>query len=128
MNNFKFGAISTLRMKGLKPQLIKLLEMMLSVTPVDFGIAFNGGFRTAEQQNEIYRTKAGATTKDGFIKKSAHQSGVAVDLLPYINGKVDISEKHYDTLRIVFEKCAKDLNLKTKPVISWDKNHFEIIN
>ena len=126
MSNFRFGAISTLRMKGLKPQLIKLLDLMLIETTVDFGIAFNGGFRTAEQQNEIYRTKAGATTKDGFRKKSAHQSGMAVDLLPYIDGKVDISEKHYDTLRIVFEKCAKDLNLKTKPVIDWDKNHFQL--
>lgn len=124
MNNFHFSGVTRLRMAGLKPQLIGLLELMLRETPIDFGVAWMGGIRTNEQQYELF--KKGASKADGFKNKSAHQSGLAVDLLPYINGKVDISERNYDILREVFEKCAKDLNLKTKPLISWDMNHFEI--
>ena len=69
MNNFRFSGVTRLRMIGLKPKFIGLLELMLMETPIDFGVAWMGGFRTAEQQNKIFREKKGATTKDGFIKK-----------------------------------------------------------
>lgn len=60
------------------------------------------GFRTAEYQNELYqqgRSKPGkkVTPCDGYIKRSAHQSSLAADFLPFKNGQVtQVSMDHWN--------------------------------
>lgn len=53
-------------------------------SPFDMGVLNTGGKRTAEMQYDIFLT--GNSKCDGYKKKSYHQSGLAIDLVPYING------------------------------------------
>lgn len=57
----------------------------INYTPIDFGVLSSGGYRTAEEQNVLY--KKGVSQLDGYKYKSRHQSGLAVDIVPWVNGK-----------------------------------------
>lgn len=49
---------------------------------VDFAIPEFGGKRTAEDQNGLF--KKGFTKADGYEKQSYHQTGMALDIIPYV--------------------------------------------
>ena len=91
------------------------------------------GFRSTERQKELYaqgRTKPGSivTTKNGTTRKSSHQSGMAADFAPFVNGKLEynVSNVHWDYLghsaRAVGLKWGGDWkDLVDKPHIEWDR-------
>ena len=81
---YVLGKQSKENIKEIHPILRGLVIETIKVTRQDFGIIKGGGFRTAELQNYYY--KIGTSTKDGYKKLSYHQSGLAVDLIPW-NGK-----------------------------------------
>jgi len=80
--SFKFSKTSIRRMKGLNQKLIDTLHCALANTRVDFMVV--SGLRTAEEQNKLY--KQGKSYLDGYNRKSAHQLGLAVDIVPYVDG------------------------------------------
>ncbi len=82
---FHLSQNSLKNIEGINDVLIVLVKRAIQLTEVDFGIIGNGGKRTAEQQNALY--KKGASKCDGYNKKSYHQSGNAVDLVHY-DGKI----------------------------------------
>jgi peptidoglycan L-alanyl-D-glutamate endopeptidase CwlK len=49
---------------------------------VDFAIPQFGGKRTAEEQNGLF--KKGVSNADGYDKPSYHQTGLALDIIPYV--------------------------------------------
>jgi peptidoglycan L-alanyl-D-glutamate endopeptidase CwlK len=81
---FKLSKKSLLHMKGVNKIMTELAKRVILITPVDFGILNNGGFRTPEMQAELYRK--GYSQLDGHVKVSHHQLGNALDLVPYIEG------------------------------------------
>ncbi len=88
ISHFHFGARSRREMAQMHPDLVRVNEMALSISPVDWGVF--DGFRTAADQNELYRRKA--SQLDGYKRKSKHQlqpDGYvhATDNVPWINGK-----------------------------------------
>lgn len=96
-----FGDRSKKNLEGVHPNLVKIMETAISNSPIDFTII--EGVRTTEEQKTLYaqgRTTKGmvVTTKDGVKNKSNHQPkadgfGHAVDLYPYVNGKVQVLDK-----------------------------------
>jgi len=132
-------------LKGVHPNLVKLITEAIKDTPVDFTVVF--GVRTAEEQNAIYKSNPKATTKDGYIKKSNHQVkadgyGHAVDIYPYYYGKVqsstegmtgrqaaELNEKQRLLANHIAAK-AKSLGIKIIRGIDWkkpyDPPHFEL--
>ena len=81
-----FSSTSATMLMSLQPPLQQVLQDAIAITPVDFGIVYDtGGFRTAEDQNRLYRS--GKSSLDGYNKKSYHQTGWAVDVFAYANGK-----------------------------------------
>lgn len=92
-----FGNTSLNNLKGVHPNLIKVLKEAIKDTPIDFTIV--EGVRTQERQQSLYaqgRTTKGSivTYADGIKNKSNHQVktdgyGHAIDFAPYINGKLD---------------------------------------
>jgi peptidoglycan L-alanyl-D-glutamate endopeptidase CwlK len=107
-------------MAGLNVELKKLLFLALKRTPIDFGIAWYGGFRSVDMQAELYAKKPKVTSKDGVIKKSKHQSGLAVDLMPYVKGKSAPSKENYLILAGVMFACANELGLTLRSGMDWD--------
>lgn len=89
---FRFSKRSIERMEGINPALREITEYALELSPIDFGIPQYGGLRTAEEQRELYDD--GKSQLDGYIKKSYHQSGNALDFYAFVDGKASW-DKHY---------------------------------
>ena len=83
---FVFGKTSLAKLEEINPILKELATKALAKSTVDFGIPSTGGKRTAEEQKALY--DKGYSKADGTIKKTYHQSGNAVDLVPVIDGKM----------------------------------------
>ena len=85
MSKFVLGKTSVEELSKINPILKQLANMAISRSEVDFGILKLGGIRTAAEQHELFL--AGRSKVDGLVKPTTHQTGMAVDLVPYINGK-----------------------------------------
>ena len=102
-------------------------------------IAFLGGRRTAEEQNDLF--KGGYSTKDGYTNLSKHQSGQAFDVIPFLRGKVKENLWNYGMICQAILSTADDLGLNIRCGADWNMNgeyltdqnfqdygHYEIIN
>ena len=81
---FKWGNRSIQRTIGVNNTLMNCATLALKKSQHDMTIPWMGGLRTAEQQNRIFKT--GASTLDGFTRKSYHQTGNALDVIPVHGG------------------------------------------
>ncbi len=77
---FKFGKTSQSNMIMLEEETIKLCNLALSESDIDFAVI--DGYRTSEEQYEMYSN--GKSELDGTTNKSAHQSGLAIDVYPFV--------------------------------------------
>lgn len=80
MSKFKFGEKSLNELKGVHPELVAVVNRALELTVQDFSV--HDGLRTLEEQKEMVASGASKTMD------SRHLTGHAVDLVPYINGKL----------------------------------------
>lgn len=88
---YYLGKRSILNMDGVSPYLQMTAIRTIAICPVDFGVLETGGERTASMQYNIF--KQGNSKCDGYEKLSYHQSGNALDLVPYIGGKFTWNNK-----------------------------------
>lgn len=102
---------------GVNKSILEIVKRSIKITDTDFGIIQNGGFRTAEMQNELY--KLGVTNCDGFKIKSYHQSGNAVDLVPYVNGRFTWSDRQA-LIDVLYAFVKSEKELKKEGVIPDD--------
>jgi peptidoglycan L-alanyl-D-glutamate endopeptidase CwlK len=80
MSKFKFGEKSLSELKGVHPELVAVVNRALELTVQDFSV--HDGLRTVEEQKKMVASGASKTMD------SRHLTGHAVDLVPYINGKL----------------------------------------
>lgn len=133
--NFSKRSIDNL--KGVHPDLVKLMTEAIKDSPVDFTIT--EGVRTAERQQMLFKQRPKVTNVDGIIKKSNHQVksdgyGHAVDLYPFYNGSVQVQDKEVipklKLIAVHIKSVAKCLGIP----ITWggdfkslhDPPHFEL--
>lgn len=98
----KLSERSLSNLKGIHPDLVKIIRASIKDSPVDFTLT--SGVRSTEEQKSLYaqgRTTPGiiVTNADGVKNKSNHQEkadgyGYAVDLYPYYNGSVRVNESY----------------------------------
>jgi len=146
----KFGSASLAKLKGVHPDLVRVMNAAITDSPVDFSIVY--GVRTQAEQVGLYalgRTKVNpdgksakkplgniVTQKNGTTNKSNHQVkssgfGEAIDFCPYINGKLDWGNDAAFKLIVVHVKAiAKCLNIPIVCGIDWkslpDAPHVEL--
>lgn len=65
--------------------LVNAVKDFIHDTPIDFCIIENGGYRSEEMQHDLFL--AGNSKCDGIKNKSYHQTGLAVDLVPWVYSK-----------------------------------------
>jgi len=115
-------------MQGVNQRLINVFNLGLSRSPIDFGIAFMGGLRTAEKQNELF--KAGVSKCDGYDKKSRHQFGEALDFIPYVGGQYLLPSvyhnKYYFIIFGVIYSASIELNIPVRFGANWDGDEIWI--
>ena len=128
-----------------------IAQRLITKTPYDIGVLDNGGLRTAGQQHEIFM--AGNSKCDGYHIKSYHQSGLAIDFVPYVNGSFtwNNGKAFLSIAKVVFEIWKEmqltgeaenyhlhwggywgdqDLDgdnlLEVTDKLGWDMAHFEL--
>ena len=89
---YKLSASSTQNLDGVREILVRVVEVALTLTPIDFGIPEYGGLRTAVEQNSLFIREL--SNCDGYEKLSSHQSGDAFDFFAYANGRAGWDPVH----------------------------------
>lgn len=107
---FVLGERSQQRLQGVHPDLVKVVRRAIQITKVDFTVL--EGLRTIERQRELVRKGASKTMN------SRHLTGHAVDIAPWVNGKVTWDWKWYHKLSPAVFQAAKEL----KVPIEWGGN------
>lgn len=100
-------------LKGVHPDLVKVIKRAIQITEVDFVVL--EGLRTLERQKELL--KKGATT----TLNSRHLTGHAVDIAPLVNGVVSWDWPLYYKLEKAVKQAAKELKITVEWGGDWKK-------
>lgn len=124
---YKLGKGSLKKLESVHHDLVKIIKLAITRTPVDFGIS--EGHRSLERQKELY--DQGKSKIDGINKKGKHNynPSLAIDLYAYHPDIATRKKIAYDvpTLCIiagVIISCADELKAKgdIKHSIRWGGN------
>lgn len=100
---FKLSQRSRDRLQGVHPDLVKVVELAITKTPIDFAIT--EGLRTKERQKELVAKGASKTMN------SRHITGHAIDFACFIGKELRWDWALYNQVGAVFKECAKELNI-----------------
>lgn len=110
------------RLEGVHPDLVRVIELAIAITDVDFTVT--EGVRSRTRQRQLVAAGASQTMN------SRHLTGHAVDLAAFIGGKISWDWPLYHKLADAMKSAAKELGV---PIIwggDWksfpDGPHFEL--
>ncbi|TEW87207.1 M15 family peptidase [Psychrobacter sp. 230] len=120
---YNLSAKSLDRLKGLHPDLVKIVERAIEITDIDFSVG--EGLRSITRQKELYQQ--GAT----MTMNSRHLTGHAVDLIALDeDGKVTWDWKYYQPLAAAMKQAAKDVCVSIEWGGDWktfkDGPHYQL--
>jgi len=125
---YKLGNSSLNNRAGVDPRLIEISDLAISLSNIDFGIPSTGGLRTTEDQAELFTS--GVSKADGRTNKSYHQSGKALDVYAYVDGKASWDKLHLALIATAMLQASAQLGYKLKWGGLWkswqDMPHFEL--
>ena len=107
---YRFGKRSKARLKGVKPELVNVLNELVKIMDV----TIIEGLRTEERQKQLVASGASKT------KFSKHLEGKAVDLAPYPIDWEDRDRFHY--MGGMIRGIAKQLNVNVRWCGDWDSD------
>lgn len=119
---FKLSTRSRKRLEGVHPDLVRVVERAIQITPIDFMVT--EGLRSVTRQAELKRAGASQTMN------SRHLSGKAVDVAAMIGRDVRWDWPLYPKIADAFKQAALELGV---PIVwggDWtslkDGPHFEL--
>ena len=119
---YVLGTVSKNNLKGVHPDLVKVVEKAITLTEIDFRVT--EGLRSKTRQIELVNKGASKTLN------SRHITGHAVDVVALIGGSVRWDWPLYDKIAKAFKQAAQELNV---PIVwggDWktfkDGPHFEL--
>lgn len=145
---FNLGKSSKKILSTVHPDLQKVVNLAIIITKVDFAVV--QGLRTHEQQSALYgkgrtaeelknagvdpKYAAPSEKKVTWTMKSNHLSGRAVDLAPYVNGKIEWDDSNklgvWDKISQAMKQAADRLGIGITWGGDWktsiDRPHFEL--
>jgi len=115
-------------MEGVDERLVDVALIAIEISPIDFGIPSSGGLRTEEMQRQLYDD--GKSKADGRNNKSHHQTGEALDVYAYVDGKASWEKEHLAIIAAAMLQAASGLGI----IIHWgglwrsfqDMPHFQL--
>lgn len=135
---FKLGKRSLERLNGVDKRLVAVVKRAIEISTVDFTVI--EGVRTKQRQAELYaqgRTAPGPVVT--WTMQSKHIQGLAVDLCPFVDGKIDWNTRaHFNSISSAMFLAAEELGVKIRWGADWNQNgkpfekgetdspHFEI--
>ena len=119
---FKLSARSLSKLKGVHPDLVKVVHRAIELTPVDFGVT--EGLRSVARQRQLVAAGASRTMK------SRHLTGHAVDVVAYVGGKVAWDWPLYGRIAEAMKAAATELGVPIEWGGDWrsfkDGPHFQL--
>lgn len=119
---FKLGPRSKMRLEGVHPDLVRVVDQAIEISTVDFTVL--EGLRTPERQKTLLESGASQTMN------SRHITGHAVDLGAWVDSQVDWSWPLYHKIAAAMKTAAKELNVAIVWGGDWrnfkDGPHFEL--
>lgn len=127
---YKYSESSLKKLLGVHPDMVMFAFELAQV--VDCRLVY--GVRSNEEQNKLY--KMGRTSKDGYIKKSNHQTkddgyGYALDILPLPRGvNMYLDDGNEDNVRWgqfdgLCHGIAHMLGIKVRTGFKWRDNMMD---
>lgn len=115
---YKFGKHSVGELEGVHPSLIKVAWGAIAITEVDFTI--HDGIRELAQQEEYVRTGVSQTLKSMHLRQQ-DGFGHALDLVPYIGGKLRWEMPPILLIASAVRQAARDADVAIKWGGCWER-------
>lgn len=118
---FKLSQKSLDKLKGVHPDLVKVVKRAIELTELDFSVGET--LRTLERQKELVKNGASKTMN------SRHLTGHAVDLYALFNAQISWEHKHYLPIAKAMKQAAKEMNVDIEWGGDWkfvDMPHFQL--
>ena len=119
---FALGAKSKERLKGVHPDLVRVVERAIQLTEVDFSVI--EGLRTAARQQQLVKSGASKTMR------SRHLTGHAVDLAAVIDGEIRWDWPLYAKIAKAVKQAAAELKVPVEWGGDWrsfkDGPHWQL--
>lgn len=125
---FKLGKKSLSNLKGVHPDLVKVVKRAIELTECDFTVI--EGLRTKQRQAQLLKEKKTTTMN------SRHLTGHAVDLAAWVipggsdKGTVSWDWKYYEQIADAMKKAALELKIPIEWGGDWksfiDGPHFQL--
>ena len=126
--SYAFGHNSLNNRAGINADLILILDRAVEISIYDFGIPSSGGLRTTEQQAKLFAD--GVSKADGVTHKSFHQTGNAVDVYAYVDGKASWDHEHLAVVAAAMLQASSELGIPLEWGGLWtgfcDRPHFQL--
>lgn len=119
-NGFRFSKTSMARLVTIEPRLQSVVRRALEITTIDFSVIC--GIRSLVEQRKA--VSAGTST----TMNSRHLTGHAVDLAPFVGGKISWDWDHYRILAPHVKAAAKELSVPIEWGGDWPNNPPESIS
>lgn len=122
MTVFHLGSRSISRFTGVHPDLVRVVELAITMTEVDFTVL--EGLRSLKKQAELVEAGASKTMR------SRHLTGHAVDLGAYVAGGVRWDWPLYHQIATAMKEAADELDIRLEWGGDWrsfkDGPHFQL--
>lgn len=120
---FKLGKGSIKELSGVHASLVNVVQRAIQLSVVDFGV--HDGLRTEKEQKE-YVLKGVAQTLNSMHLPQSDGFGHAVDLVPYINGKLRWEWGPIYHIASAVHQAAQEQNVALIWGGVWDRNLSQI--
>lgn len=114
---YSLGAKSRAELKGVHPDLVRVVERAIQITTQDFAV--HDGLRTVEEQRR-YVAAGVSQTMNSMHRTQADGFGHAVDLVPFINGKLRWEWPAIYPIAAAVWQASKELNVPIRWGGPWD--------
>lgn len=119
---FQLGLKSRARLKGVHPHLADVVSRAVQISRVDFTVL--EGLRTLERQKELVAAGASKTMN------SRHLTGHAVDIAPWVGGRVRWDWPLFDELAEAMKAAGREFGVPVEWGGDWasfkDGPHFQL--
>jgi len=114
---YSLGKRSLQELQGVHPHLVAVVKRAIEITSQDFAV--HDGIRTLEEQRALV-AKGASQTMD-----SRHLTGHAVDLVPYINGKLRWEWPPIYMIALAVRQAARELQIKIRWGGAWSASFVD---
>ena len=122
VNDFVFSKRSLNNLKGVHPDLVRVVRGALELTEVDFVVV--EGIRTLEKQRQYVESGASKTMN------SRHLTGHAVDLIAWVGMTVNWDLINYEKIAAAMKEAGRELGIPVEWGGDWktfkDGPHFQL--